>query len=113
MPQYQTGSTCVNDTLAAANYQANQNDGSIVLIGTAQYVTSVTSVSATAIVYKFTNVSSTAVVNKTVTPTFQNCSQLSTVDAAALAWKVVIVWVAAYAIKVIARAVSSDYGAQI
>lgn len=108
MPQYQTGENCVNTTLEAALYQASINEGSIVQIGTAQYVVSVTSVSATSIAYRFTNVSSTAVIKKTVTPTFTPCTKLEIADATSLAWLVVIPWVAAWAVKVVARGVSSS-----
>lgn len=112
MPQYQTGESCVEGTLAAAQYQAHQADGAIVQIGTAQYVTSVVSVSATSIAYRFTNVSSTAVINKTVTPTFQPCTKLTFADSYDLAWKVVIVWVAAWAIKVLIRSLNPDTNSQ-
>ena len=107
MPQYQTGDNCVNTTLEAAQYQASTNDGAIVQIGTAQYVTSVISSSATAIQYRFTNVSSTAVINKTVIPTFIPCTKLAIADATSLAWLVVVPWVCAWGIKVVARGLSS------
>ena len=106
MPQYQTGNECVNTTLEAARYQASMNEGSIIQIGTAQYVTSITSVSATSIVYRFTNVSSTAVINKTVTPTFTPCTKLEIADATSLAWLVVLPWICAWGVKVVARGLS-------
>lgn len=108
MPQYQTGQDCVNTTLEAAQYQGSMNEGSIVQVGTAQYVVSVVSSSAASIAYRLTNVSSNAVINKTVTPTFTPCTKLQIADASALAWLVVIPWVCAWAIKVVARGLSSS-----
>lgn len=98
---FQTGNTCVDTALAGAQYLASTNDGAIVQIGTAQYVTSVVSVSATSIAYRFTNVSSTAVINKTVVPTLQPCSNLSSADFLQLSWLVAAAWVAAACFKLL------------
>lgn len=83
---FQTGDTCVDTALQANQYQASLNDGTLVQIGTAQYLTSVISTTATAIQYRFTNVSSTSVINKTITPTPQPCTLIYGADAISLAW---------------------------
>lgn len=98
---FQTGQTCVDTALAAAQYQASINEGAIVQIGTAQYVTSAVTVSATSIAYRFTNVSSTAVVNKTVVPTLQPCVNLSSDDFLQMSWMVAAAWVAAACFKLL------------
>jgi hypothetical protein len=98
---FQTGQTCVDTALQAAQYQASVNVGSIVQIGTAQYVTSVVSVSATSIAYRFTNVSSTAVVNKTIVPSPQPCANLSSADFLQMSWLVAAAWVAAACFKLL------------
>jgi len=112
MAQYQTGADCVNTQLEAAQYQANQNEGATVQIGTNQYIISVTSVTASNITYVFNRVSGTPNITKSITPTFQPCTKLTPQDSIDLAWLVVGVWVATYAIKVLFRAVSPNFGAQ-
>ena len=104
---FQTGQTCVDTALSAAQYKASENDGAIVQIGTAQYVTSVVSVSATSIAYRFTNVSSTAVINKTVIPTPQPCANLSSADFLQLSWLVAAAWVAATCFKLLCKMIHS------
>jgi hypothetical protein len=107
---YQTGQTCVDTALQAAQYQASLNDGSIVNIGNGTYVTSVTSVSATAISYKFTNVSSNATVLKTVIPAPLPCANLSSADFLQMSWLVASAWVAAACFKLLYKMALSPLG---
>jgi len=107
---YQTGQSCVDTALQAAQYQASMNEGAIVQIGTAQFVTSVTSVSATSIAYRFTNVSSTATVNKTVVPTLQPCTSLDSADFLQMSWLVAAAWVAAACFKLLYKMALSPLG---
>ena len=112
MAQYQTGQTCVDTPLQAAQYQANQNEGASVQIGTNQYIITVSSVSASSITYVYQRVSGTPNITKTITPTLQPCAYPDYTDTQSLAWLVVVVWMAAYAIKLLYRAASPNFGAE-
>jgi hypothetical protein len=98
--------------LQAAQWQASSNDGSIVQIGTAQYVTSVISVSATSIAYRFTNVASTAVINKTIVPNPLPCANLSSADFLQMSWLVASAWVAAACFRLLYKMALSPLGDQ-
>lgn len=113
---FQSGPGCFPTALAANQFAAAQQVGSIKQIGTAQYVVDSTSVTATSITYVFRNVSSTAVVTTTETVTPLPCQALTYEDAASLAWPVAAAWLGVYAVTYLARYLSrethekTDYG---
>lgn len=112
MPSYQTGNTCVDTTLQAAQWQASRNEGSIVPIGTATYIVKTTALSATSITYTLQNVSSNSTVVKTVTPFFEPCSNLSSADFLQMSWLVAAAWVAASCFKLLYKMALSPLGDQ-
>ena len=113
---YQSGPGCFPTALAANQYAAAQEVGSIKQIGTAQYVVDSTAVTSSSITYVFRNVSSTAVVTTTETVTPLACQALTHEDAASLAWPVAAAWLGVYALTYLARYLTrethekTDYG---
>lgn len=102
---YQTDNSCVETAFEAVQYFAAKQEGSIVQIGTSQYVVSAINTSDTTVTYKFTDVGSTASITKTISVNSLPCTKLTVADGIQLSWLVVAAWVSSYAIKLIAKSV--------
>lgn len=100
---FQSGPGCFPTALAANQYAAAQEVGSIKQIGTAQYVVDSSSVTASSITYVFRNVSNNATVTATEQVTPLPCQALTYEDAASLAWPIAAAWLGVYALTFISR----------
>lgn len=107
---YQVDLACYATVDAAVQASASKVVGSIVQLGGVPHVVSVSSISGQTVTYAYTPVPSGSVVLSAFTYTPQNCGLLQASDALEMGWMVFGVWIAAYAVMFIARAIRGETG---
>lgn len=99
----------------AAQAHASSVTPQVINAGSAIYLVSTPTVTASAITYSFKNVSSGSILATTSTPYYpQACNMLSMADGVQIGWLIGAAWLATFAILFIAKAIyhkeDSNYG---
>lgn len=113
---FQAGAACYSSPAGALSALASSQVGAVIVDGGTARVVGVQSVTDTAITYTLTPLAGGAPLVSTVTLQPQPCGLLTAFDALSLSWAIVLVWLAAWGLSVLARSIwgesqtRSDYG---
>lgn len=112
---FQAGSACYSTPAAAISASVSNQTGTVVQNGGVSSVLTVSNITDNSVTYSLTPISGGPVVSTTVLVEPQPCSLLTASDAISLSWAIVLVWLVAWGLAMLARHVnnqssSSDYG---
>lgn len=105
---YQVGSACYETTIQAASASASAQVGSLVQISGAPHVAALSGNTGSVLEWTFVPVVGGPSVVVSAPYTAQPCGLLQASDAVSMSWMVVAVWLAAYSLLFIARAVRGE-----
>lgn len=104
MSGYQVDQSCYGTVQQSIEAIAARVTGSTVQVGSNPYRLDASFVSPSSVSYQGTQLNGTGTFTKTIAITPEPCNALDVTDGVALAWLVVGVWVAAYALTVLRKA---------
>lgn len=107
---YQVNQACYPSALSAAQATASSQIGSVVSHGSQLYAVDVSSVTGTSITYSFLPLGGGAAVTLAVPYSAQECQLLDLGDGLQLGWMVAAVWLAAFGVMFMARALRGETG---
>lgn len=108
MPMYQSREGCFSTKTLANQHSAAGEVGSIVQIGTAQYVVDVGAITDTSITYFFRHTQNSNVITSTRVVNPPECVIYTYEDALSIGWPIAAAWLSVYAITYLARYLSRE-----
>ena len=109
---FQVGSVCYPTALQAAQASASSQAGAIVTRGDANYIVDITTVSANSITYKLMPIGLGNIYTGTSSYAAQPCNMLQASDGLQLGWLIAAVWLGAYGLLFVTRALRGETGSE-